>query len=310
MSDSVTFGALVEMYLRYQSQTVKRRTVARNRSVMNTFIRLLGADADVNKLTAGIVRDRLLQYTTSPTTVNEYTSRFKSMIRWGYQNDLILDISWLDKLTRLKDKSKREKVEDKYLEREECEELLDSMQREDFRALTEFLILTGLRIGEALALNETDFDFSRRTISVTKTFDFALGTTDTPKTATSVREVYMQDDLLAFSRALFASNRKKRKLLYLDRSPVFFQPDGRYMSYNRYREYLKRQSVAVLGREITPHTLRHTHASLLAEAGLPYEAIAHRLGHANSRITKEIYIHITKKRKEKENELIREVALL
>lgn len=45
--------------------------------------------------------------------------------------------------------------------------------------------------------------------------------------------------------------------------------------------------------------MRHTHASLLAEAGVSLEQIMQRLGHANDDITKRIYLHVTKpKRKE------------
>lgn len=57
--------------------------------------------------------------------------------------------------------------------------------------------------------------------------------------------------------------------------------------------------LAGLNQELTPHSLRHTHTSLLAEAGISLEQIMHRLGHSSDRITTKIYLHITKpKRKE------------
>ncbi len=44
---------------------------------------------------------------------------------------------------------------------------------------------------------------------------------------------------------------------------------------------------------------RHTHTSLLAEAGVSLEQIMHRLGHSNDAITRNVYLHVTKpKRKE------------
>ena len=58
------------------------------------------------------------------------------------------------------------------------------------------------------------------------------------------------------------------------------------------------------------HTLRHTHASLLIEQGVDIEYISRRLGHKNSRLTREIYIHVTTKMRERENERLREVRLL
>jgi len=44
---------------------------------------------------------------------------------------------------------------------------------------------------------------------------------------------------------------------------------------------------------ITPHGFRHTHASLLLEAGESVKVIQQRLGHENSKVTLDIYAHIT-----------------
>lgn len=55
---------------------------------------------------------------------------------------------------------------------------------------------------------------------------------------------------------------------------------------------------------ITVHALRHTHASLLLEKGVSIDTISRRLGHKNSKITREIYLHVTEKLKEKDNSQI------
>lgn len=58
---------------------------------------------------------------------------------------------------------------------------------------------------------------------------------------------------------------------------------------------------------------RSTHCgiltAMLAEAGVPLEAISRRLGHADSKITREVYYHVTEKMKEKENEMIKKVRI-
>ena len=46
------------------------------------------------------------------------------------------------------------------------------------------------------------------------------------------------------------------------------------------------------------------------EHGMKEDAISRRLGHADSKVTREIYLHITKKLKEQENEQIRNIKLL
>lgn len=50
---------------------------------------------------------------------------------------------------------------------------------------------------------------------------------------------------------------------------------------------------------ITPHNLRHTHVSLLLEAGVPLKEVSERVGHKDSKITMEIYAHISEEQEEK-----------
>lgn len=54
---------------------------------------------------------------------------------------------------------------------------------------------------------------------------------------------------------------------------------------------------AGLNQKLTPHSLRHTHTSLLAEAKVSLEQIMDRLGHADDYTTKSIYLHVTKEMK-------------
>lgn len=50
--------------------------------------------------------------------------------------------------------------------------------------------------------------------------------------------------------------------------------------------------------KITPHGLRHTHCSLLFEAGASLKEVQVRLGHSDVKTTMDIYTHVTKKAKE------------
>ena len=306
----VTLERLIALYEKNQKQTVKQSTAARNASCCRQFKKLLGKDVDVNKLTAGYVKAKFMEHSDSPTKINEYIARFKALIRWGYQNDFVESAAWLDKLTRLKDKSKKEKVKDKYLERAECKKLLAAMTHEDWHNLTELLILSGMRIGEALALTEDDIDFTAKTISVTKNYNPTFDLTDTPKTPASVRDIHMTPALIALTRSVIASNRRKRTVLYLDGSPLFFDLQGRHAHYDAYRKYLGETSERVLGRRVTPHVLRHTHASLLAEQGMTIEEIKDRLGHDNSRVTQEIYVHVTEKRRQTTNKKLDKIKII
>ena len=48
-------------------------------------------------------------------------------------------------------------------------------------------------------------------------------------------------------------------------------------------------------KHITIHGFRHTHCSLLFEAGTPIQVVKERLGHSNINTTMNIYTHVTKK---------------
>lgn len=52
-----------------------------------------------------------------------------------------------------------------------------------------------------------------------------------------------------------------------------------------------------LNIDLTPHSLRHTHTSLLAEAGGSLEEIMERLGHTDDDTTRQVYLHVTKSMK-------------
>ncbi|WP_245917924.1 tyrosine-type recombinase/integrase [Alteribacillus bidgolensis] len=57
--------------------------------------------------------------------------------------------------------------------------------------------------------------------------------------------------------------------------------------------------LAGLNTELTPHSLRHTHTSIFAEAEVSLPQIMKRLGHEDESTTKNVYLHITKEMKKK-----------
>ena len=86
--------------------------------------------------------------------------------------------------------------------------------------------------------------------------------------------------------------------------------NGSYINPFSSNKYLHETAQRVLGRRITAHALRHTHASLLMAGGIDIETIARRLGHENSRITRDIYLHVTEKLIEKDNEQIKHIRIM
>ena len=122
------FRELVEKYLKNQKATVKASTYSRNFHQCNFFLKIFDTDIKVNKLTAGYLKDTLLRTGKAPGTLNEHRVRLLALLRWGYENDYIEDITYLKKFKPFKDKPHKEKIQDKYLEQYELVALVNSMK--------------------------------------------------------------------------------------------------------------------------------------------------------------------------------------
>lgn len=198
----------------------------------------------------------------------------------------------------------------KYLEKEELKKFLEVAKKKGLDcdyALFYTLAYTGLRIGEAIVLKWSDIDTTNSTISVTKTLDNPDDRKDyyeltPPKTKASKRIVEVDESVLAvLEQHRVQQNIKKMKYrkTYHDKDFIFARLKEDCPGYPVIRgiveKHMKRLLIlASLNAMLTPHSLRHTHTSLLSEAGADIEAIMSRLGHKNDTATRLIYNHVTK----------------
>lgn len=295
LPDRLSLSAVAGIYNREQAATLRPSTCARNTCTLRTIIGIVG-DIDINELTAGYIREKMLSTGKSAGTINQYMKRFKGFLRWAYQNDFLQRSDVFEKLTYLKDTPHKAKIADKYLETDELQALIDSMNVPRWKCLTEFLVLSGLRIGEAIALDCDDVDGEYIHVYKTARINQEQEIGDA-KTLSSVRDVFIQPELSACLKENDRVKKEQRaavEVLVIDDRPLFVGLNGKRIQYRAYSKYLKDRSRAVLGREISPHALRHTHTSLLAAKGVPFDVISRRLGHENSQITRDIYFHITR----------------
>ncbi len=308
--EQMTLRELIEKYREEQKKTVKLSTYRRNyffgESVKNVF----GSDILINALTASYIREKIIALDHTPEHKNELIKRFKAVMRWGYRHDYVKDVSYLDKIERFKTDPRRARIEDKFLESSEVESLISAMNLPLWKLVTQILVLSGLRFGELAALKREEVDTGKRLIRVSATYDANNRIETTPKTADSKREVYMQDELLSAIRRAKAFMLSQQIASGRTTSLFLSDKNGDHINYYTYRKYFGETAKKALERDITPHILRHTHASLLMEQGIDIDTISRRLGHSDSRITKEIYLHVTEKLKEREQERLKELKIL
>lgn len=134
------------------------------------------------------------------------------------------------------------------------------------RALVTLLVLSGLRVSEALGIDVADLDIERghRTIRIRRKGGKVQRLALAPRTAAAI------DALLAGRTE----------------GPIFTTASGRrldrHAAWKTVRRLAKR---AGLERPLSPHALRHTHATLALDAGAELHVVQDSLGHADSRTT-------------------------
>lgn len=142
---------------------------------------------------------------------------------------------------------------------------------------------TGLRFGEALGITPSDFNFAQQTLDINKTWDYkkALGGFQPTKNTSSVRKVQLDwQTAMQFSHLIV--NMKSDE-------PIFVKERIHNSTINY---ILQKHCNNANIPEITIHSLRHTHASLLLYGGVSIATVAKRLGHSNITTTQNTYLHI------------------
>lgn len=144
-------------------------------------------------------------------------------------------------------------------------------------------LYSGLRIGELIALQWSDIDFTKGILTVSKScHDGKDGLIiDEPKTATSRREIPLPKQLLPFLKSI----KKKSD------SPFVVSANGKPVSVRSYQRsfelLLKKLNIPHKGF----HSLRHTFATRAIECGMDVKTLSEILGHKNPTVTLNRYAH-------------------
>ena len=186
----------------------------------------------------------------------------------------------------------------KYLNQFELHTLIADLKLEEGVNWDWFLLLvakTGMRFSEALAITPSDFDFSRQTLSISKTWDYkGSGGFMPTKNKSSVRKIQIDWQIVVkFSELIKGIPEDK---------PIFVGPTKIYNSTvnDALARHCKNCGISV----ISVHGLRHTHASLLLFAGVSIASVARRLGHASMTTTQKTYLHIIQELENKDVDLV------
>lgn len=159
--------------------------------------------------------------------------------------------------------------------------------RRDLPDLSEFMIATGARIGETLALLWSEVDLEEGTVEITSTIVRATGVglvRKSTKSSAGQRVLALPTWAVALLRRRFMAGAR------LDQ-PVFPDALGGFRDPNNTLAALReaRGTDEALGW-ITSHNLRKTTATILDDAGLSARAVADQLGHSRPSMTQDVYL--------------------
>lgn len=186
----------------------------------------------------------------------------------------------------------------KYLNQFELHMLIANLEIKEKPNWDWFILLvakTGMRFSEALAITPADFDFTRQTLSISKTWDYKGDGGFMPtKNNSSVRKIQIDWQIVVkFSELV--KGLPEDKPIFVGESKVYNSTVNDILT-----RHCKECGISV----ISIHGLRHTHASLLLFAGVSIASVAHRLGHASMTTTQKTYLHIIQELKNKDVDLV------
>ncbi|HES5148922.1 TPA: site-specific integrase [Streptococcus pyogenes] len=310
-----TFKELSHLWLETYKLTVKPQTYDATVTRLNRHIMPTLGNMKVDKITASDIQmliNRLSKYYVNYTAVR---SVIRKILQQGVLLGLIDYNPARDIILPRKQPNAKKKV--KFIDPSDLKSFLEHLESSQHKrynlyfdaVLYQLLLSTGLRIGEACALEWGDIDLENGTIAINKTYNKNLKFLSTAKTQSGNRVISVDKKTL---RSLKLYQMRQRQLFNevgaRVSEVVFATPTRKYFNASVRQSALDTRCKEAGIERFTFHAFRHTHASLLLNAGISYKELQYRLGHANISMTLDTYGHLSKD-KEKEAVLYYEKAM-
>lgn len=176
-----------------------------------------------------------------------------------------------------------------------------------FKVICDSLLASGMRINELLALTIYDLNFESSEILVTKTLVWKnanpkLGLKgkvvckNTPKSDSGNRKIAVPYQIIEQLQNFHDEMNLYFKKNGLSKSKLIFPTIyGNYMCDRNERATLKKRLVTLGLPDYGFHLFRHTHASMMLNAGMNWKELQHRMGHKSIKTTMDIYAELAPK---------------
>lgn len=299
------FTDVLQEWWKLHQKDLKASTVRYQTSYVNQLIDNFGVGVHI----ANIDTLYTQRYFDSLPSFKYKHKHLKGILRQCF--DYAIDMNFIKEnpITRVRLPKQKQTLEElqqinqKYLEEDELRRLLAELYSNSrtYRValMAEFLSLSGLRFGEAVALELDDINLEKKTLRVNGTYSIHGHNKTSPKTLSSYRTIYMTNREIEIIQELQETNK-----LYANTKPnfktsnfIFVSKNGNPMSINGFNDTIKNANTRLtdpINKKLTSHIFRHTLVSRLATHNVPLKAIMEKVGHSNPETTNRIYTHVTK----------------
>lgn len=300
------YQELAELWLESYKLTVKPQTfIATKRMLHNHLIPTFGS-VRLNKLSVSYIQNFINDLSSQLVHYSVVHSINRRVLQYGVSLQLLPFNPARDVI--LPKVPKRENKAIKFIAPADLKALISYMETLANKkygyyfdyVLYSVLLATGCRFGEVVPLEWSDIDLEAGTVSISKNYNRLVKLVGTPKSQAGIRVISIDPKTVNLLRLY--KNRQRQLFLEAGESVpslVFATPTKDYHNMATRQEALDRRCKEIGIPRFTFHAFRHTHASLLLNAGISYKELQYRLGHATLAMTMDIYSHLSKD-KEKE----------
>ena len=278
-----TLDCLLDLWLEIRAPHIKPKTLCDYRQTVDCYIRPTPGKTLLSRLEPARIERLLVSCHDRPRTAQKVHLRLSQAlalgVRWGW-----LSHNPCDRVDRPRYRARRKEL----WTPAQLRLFLDGTRDHWLGPLWTLLAYSGIRLGEALALEWSDVDLAQGRIVVTKTVQRIKGdwVTTEPKTRAGMRVVTLPSEAVTALR-----RQAERRVASGAGALVFMGERGLPLGHGTVDHAMQRACKQLGLPPMTPHGLRHLHASLLLAQGLPIPSVSQRLGHANSTVTMAVYAH-------------------
>ncbi len=260
---------------------------------------------NIDEITSEEIQEYLNTLTKySNSTISKIYEQFKQNYKYAQDKGYITKNPLIDVI---KPKSQKETKQVRALELEEQQQFTNYLmnipvEQEPYKVAYLIEMYLGLRIGEVLALRNSDINLMKNLVRVNKTLttdrDHKVVMGHSTKTQAGIREVpipeFIKNEII--SQMKLAENNKDNLL--------FVNTKGDYANPRTVNRFLQRTLKQMGISDISTHSLRHTYGTRCIEAGMRSVALQRLMGHSDIAVTLNVYTSVFNKYKESELEKV------